>query len=87
MQISGNAFSSAVSGIQSGQKRLDQAARQIAETSAVPREDDSAVAADPVADLGAAMVEQRFAQYQTQAGVKVAQSADEALGTLIDIRA
>jgi flagellar hook protein FlgE len=79
MEISGSAFSSGLSTVQSGQRRIDQAASDIASNS-VNRNSDAADTADNLVQLNVGKVE-------AQAGAKVIETSDEVLGTLIDIRA
>ncbi|WXL26363.1 hypothetical protein WG219_02415 [Ectopseudomonas mendocina] len=99
MEISRSAFSSAISTVQSGQRRVDQAAADIVSQTLPPAQPvnptpaPNAVEATSRAseqtrpDLAQSLVSLNEGQQQVQAGSKVAKSADEVLGTLIDIRA
>lgn len=99
MEISGSAFNSGISTIQSGQRRVDQAAADIASnalgsqpqpTSAPPANQvnpspSSAEQTRP--DLAESLVALRQGQNEAEAGAKVVKTADEVLGTLIDTTA
>ena len=99
MEISGSAFNSGVSTIQSGQRRVEQAASDIASNafSAPPQTAQPArqnqvnpsaeVPADSRPDLTESLVALRVGQNEAQAGAKVVKTADEVLGTLIDTTA
>jgi len=89
MEISGNAFSSGLSTVQSGQRRIDQAASDIA-SNTLPRPEkapDSAQKPANNADLATSLTELKVGKTEAQAGAKVIETADEVLGTLVDIRA
>ncbi len=75
MQI--NAFSAGLSGIQYGQQRVDRAAGDIART---PLDEQNA---DPTTSL----VDLEVGKQQVQANVRTVETADEVLGSLLDIRA
>lgn len=77
MQISTNALSAGLTGFQAGQQKVERAALEIAD----------AAATTPAADLSAAAIEMRVGQHQAEAASKVIRTADEVLGTLIDLRA
>jgi flagellar hook protein FlgE len=99
MEISGNAFSSGVSAIQSGQRRVEQAASDIARnaftapppTAQPARQTQVDSSADASAenrpDLTESLVALRVGQHEAQAGAKLVKTADEVLGTLIDTTA
>lgn len=99
MDISSSAFSSGLSGIQSGQRRAEQAAAEIAGNSlpaappANPNPAQNQVnptrqSAEPTSpDLTESLVSLRVAENEVRANSKVVKTADEALGTLIDTRA
>ena len=99
MEISGNAFNSGIGAIQSGQRRVDQAAADIAGSAATPvQQPNSTPPANQVnptpdteeqrrPDLAESLVALRQGQNQAEAGAKVVKAADEALGTLIDTSA
>jgi hypothetical protein len=99
MEISASAFSSGISTIQSGQRRVDQAAADIASNALGPQpQPASAPPANQVnpapssaeqtrPDLAESLVALRQGQNEAQAGAKVVKTADEVLGTLIDTTA
>jgi flagellar hook protein FlgE len=98
MQISGNAFSAGLSGIQAGQRRVDQAATEIA-SSTLPVQQPSEtpptqqvepnpeVLANRQPDLAESLVGLTQGRNEVQASARVVETADEVLGTLIDTRA
>ncbi|WP_119393709.1 hypothetical protein [Salinibius halmophilus] len=69
--------------VQSGTQNLDASATKlnqaVAATSAQPAKDTSVTVAS-------AAVEQQQALYQVQAGAKVVETADKAIGTLVDAK-
>ena len=99
MEISGSAFNSGINTIQSGQRRVDQAAADIASNSVRPQPQVSSapppnqVNAAPSSaeqsrpDLAESLVALRQGQNEAEAGAKVVKTADEVLGTLIDTSA
>lgn len=99
MEISGSAFNSGISTIQSGQRRVDQAALDIAsntlvlapQTSSTPPANQvnpaPSLAEQTRPDLAESLVALREGQNEAQAGAKVVKTADEVLGTLIDTTA
>lgn len=100
MEISGNAFNAGVSSIQAGQRRLDQAAADIASNAVTPppEQPSSTPAPNQVnpapstaeqnrPDLAESLVALEQARNEVQAGAKVVKTADEVLGTLIDTSA
>lgn len=99
MEISGSAFNSGISTIQSGQRRVDQAAADIAINALGPQpQPTSAPPANQVnpspssaeqtrPDLAESLVALRQGQNEAEAGAKVVKTADEVLGTLIDTTA
>ncbi|NMZ67325.1 hypothetical protein SAMN05216370_3613 [Pseudomonas peli] len=99
MEISGSAFNSGISTIQSGQRRVDQAAADIASNALGPQpQPTSAPPANQVnpspssaeqsrPDLAESLVALRQGQNEAEAGAKVVKTADEVLGTLIDTTA
>lgn len=99
MEISGSAFNSGISTIQSGQRRVDQAALDIASNTLAPApQPNSTPPANQVnpapslaeqtrPDLAESLVALREGQNEAQAGAKVVKTADEVLGTLIDTSA
>jgi hypothetical protein len=99
MEISGSAFNSGISTIQSGQRRIDQAAADIASNAVTqPPQPTSTPPANQVnpspslaeqtrPDLAESLVALRQGQNEAEAGAKVVKTADEVLGTLIDTTA
>lgn len=100
MEISGSAFNSGISSIQAGQRRLDQAAADIASNAVTtPPEQPSSTpppnqvnpapstAEQTRPDLAESLVALEQARNEVQAGAKVVKTADEVLGTLIDTSA
>ncbi|QKE64789.1 hypothetical protein HNE05_16005 [Aquipseudomonas campi] len=97
MEISGSAFNSGLNAIQAGQRRVDQAATEIASNTLpqAPVETPPAQqvnpspsgAANTQADLAESLVALNVGKTEVQAGAKVVETADEVLGTLIDTRA
>jgi flagellar hook protein FlgE len=99
MEISGSAFNAGIGAIQSGQRRVDQAAVDIASNAVTssPQQNstppanqvnpspDTAEQSRP--DLAESLVALRQGQNEVEAGAKVVKTADEVLGTLIDTRA
>ncbi|MDM8350812.1 hypothetical protein P8H27_18195 [Pseudomonas sp. sp1636] len=99
MQISANAFNSGIGTIQAGQRRVDQAAAEIAggiiagpqqaTQTPVPNQVNPPpeAAGQGRADLADSLVALRVGQNEAQAGARVVRTADEMLGTLIDTKA
>ncbi|WP_339462601.1 hypothetical protein [Pseudomonas sp. EA_105y_Pfl2_R69] len=99
MEISGNAFNSGISTLQSGQRRVDQAAADIASNAATPPLQPSSTppanqvnpapssAEQSRPDLAESLVALRQGQNEAAAGAKLVKTADEVLGTLIDTSA
>lgn len=96
MEISGSAFNSGLNAIQAGQRRVDQAAADIAgntlpqapvETPPTQQVNPSpSSASNTQADLAESLVALNVGKTEAQAGAKVVETADEVLGTLIDTR-
>lgn len=91
MQVStASLLNSGLSSIQNGQRRVDQAASDIANSNLPsPRQAQQAGAADQVQerDLATSLVDLRVGKIEAQAGAKVVATADAVLGTLLDTRA
>jgi flagellar hook protein FlgE len=95
MQISASsAFNSGLSSVQNGQQRVNQAATDIASASAsLPKPVAESAAPNPSnsqaqqVDLASSLVDLQIGKEQVQAGAKVIKTADDTLGTLLDIRA
>lgn len=93
MQISAySAFNSGLSSVHNGQQRVNQAASEIASLSLPTSAPESTALkssdslAQPV-DLTTSLVDLQMGKQQVQAGAEVIKTADDALGTLLDIRA
>ncbi len=98
MEITGSAFSSGLNAIQAGQRRVDQAAVDIAGNAVTPPppgetppqqqvNPSQALEQNSQADLAQSLVALTVGKTEVQAGAKVVETADEVLGTLIDTRA
>lgn len=90
MQITGNAFNTGLSGIQSGMRRVDQAASEIASgtlPAQVEAQPVEAAAVQAPNDLAGSLIGLTQGRYEVQANARVVETADEVLGTLIDTRA
>lgn len=80
--------------IQSGMKLMDSSAQTIARQGVEPSESGNTASGGPSAegrpmisptgDVTQALLEQRQALYQVQAGAKIIQTSDKALGSLLD---
>lgn len=90
MEISGNAFSAGLGGIQVGQRRVEQAASEIASSTVQgPQQTNPGAESQSVnsADLASSLVGLAQGRNEVQASARVVETADEVLGTLIDTRA
>lgn len=92
MQISAtsSAFSSGLNSVQSGQQRVNRAAGEIASISVEKPAKQAAGPVDSQAqplDLAGSLVDLQIGKQQVQAGAEVIKSADDALGTLLDLHA
>ena len=85
MEISGNAFSSGLSGIQAGQRRVEQAASEIA-SNTLPTQAPTEAPPAQQADMAESLVGLMQGRNEVQASARVVETADEVLGTLIDTR-
>lgn len=83
MQIS-SLLSAGLGAYQAGQQRLEQAGTAIAERT-LPTETSQAVA-DSV-ELTEQLVAMKVGEHQAKAGVRLLQTADEVLGTLVNTTA
>ncbi len=93
----GSAINSGFASIQSGMKLMDSSAQTIArQTVASPDSGDRASGGQPpegsslisaTGDVTRALIERRQALYQVQAGAKIVQTSDKALGSLLDAMA
>ena len=99
MEISPNAFASGLGGIQAGQRRVEQAAGEIASNAIPPPAQGSQsppqnqvnpapqAAEQTRPDLAQSLVALRVGENEVRANARVVETADEVLGTLIDTRA
>lgn len=99
MEISSNAFSSGLNGIQAGQRRVEQAASDIASNAVTEPQQPSQTpplnqvnptpqsAEQTRPDLAESLVALRVGENEVRASSRVVETADEVLGTLIDTRA
>lgn len=88
------AMSSGFASIQSGMKLMDGSAQTIArqavassdftDQSAGGQPPGTSPLISPTGDVTRALIEQRQALYQVQAGAKIIQTSDKALGSLLD---
>ncbi|TWH76291.1 hypothetical protein LX59_01214 [Azomonas agilis] len=74
-----------LSAYQSGQRQIDTAGTAIANNS-LPSPDNSLVVAERQ-DITDSLVQLKVGEINAQAGVKVMETADQVLGTLIDVQA
>lgn len=85
MDVSASALSSGVVGIQAGQQRVERAAAELAGgVAAAPSSPKSTLS---LSDMATQMVELTVGRLEVQAGARVVETADEILGTLVNIRA
>ena len=99
MEISRSSFSSGLSTVQSGQRRVDEAAADIASnavgqqprpTSAPPANQVNPVPSSAEQNrpaLAESLAELREGQIEVETGARLVKTADEVLGTLIDVKA
>ena len=102
MQITPSTFSSGLNALQAGQRQVDQAAAAMANPNSISTTQAPAAITTPSAtanasrdssdaasrpELSESLVALRVGEHQAQAGAKLVQTADEALGTLINTRA
>lgn len=92
MEITTNAFASGLGSLQAGQRRAEQAAGEITGSAAVQPAPGNAGASSQVSErrrpeMAESLVALRVAEHEVRAGARVIETADEALGTLIDTRA
>ncbi len=90
----GSVLYSGFSSIQAGMKLMDSSARAIAQQAVTASDGEGQAAGkqspgasqliSPTGDVTRALLEQRQALYQVQAGAKLIQTSDDALGSLLD---
>ena len=90
-----SAFNSGVQGFNKATETANQAAVDIVEATTFNAEDDSQVSssstqtslsAEQTPNLNQSIVELKVAEHQAKASAEVIKSADENLGTLLDVR-
>lgn len=86
------AFNSGVQGLQRATEAADQAAADIAAQTGAVREADLVSQApvsteQKVPDLNQSIVDLKVAEHQAKASTEVIKSADDSLGTLLDVTA
>ncbi|HKM36791.1 MAG TPA: hypothetical protein VJY83_04025 [Thiopseudomonas sp.] len=90
MQVSANIFSAGLSAIKTGQEQLANAAQAIAQQPSSAALSAPAATAAPMIDM-ANLTEQLLmleqAKQMNELGARVVSTAEESLGTLIDIQA
>ena len=86
--ISGSVLGAGIDAFQAGKRRVEVAAAEIAgaTASADPKTQEANSFAESNRDLVTSLVELQAGKLQAQAGAKVVETADEVLGTLLDIR-
>jgi len=92
-----SAFNSGIQGFQNATETANQAAASIAESITISAEDfslgqedndnaiDQNTKSGDLSDLNQEIVELRVAEYQAKASANVVKTADENLGTLLDV--
>ncbi|NLJ11558.1 hypothetical protein [Denitrificimonas caeni] len=89
MQISANVFSAGLSAIKTGQEQLANAAQAIAQSSQNSASSSAAATAPSIdlANITEQLMQLEQAKQMSELGAKVLSTAEESLGTLIDIQA
>ena len=89
MQISANLFSAGLSAIKTGQEQMANAAQAIAQPSSNAASTPAATTATALdmANLTEQLMQLEQAKQMSQLGARMLSTADESLGTLIDIQA
>jgi hypothetical protein len=85
MQINNSLLSAGLDAYQAGQQRVDKAGAAIA-AGALPVAENSQAVADTV-ELTEQLIQMKVGEHTAKAGVRLLQSADEVLGTLINTKA
>lgn len=85
MQITSNLLSAGLGAYQAGQQRVDNAGAALA-AGALPVAENSQTVADAV-ELTEQLVQMKVGEHTAKAGVRLLQTADEVLGTLINTKA
>lgn len=89
MQISANVFSASLSAIKTGQEQLANATQAIAQSSQNSASSSAAATAPSIdlANITEQLMQLEQAKQMSELGAKVLSTAEESLGTLIDIQA
>ncbi|MCI2282694.1 hypothetical protein L3081_03815 [Colwellia sp. MSW7] len=86
-----SAFNSGVQGFQNATETANQAAANIVAETTVPEANTlnaaSASSENKIPDLNQSIVDLKVAEYQAKASVEVIKTADDTLGTLLDVTA
>jgi hypothetical protein len=87
-----SAFNSGVQGLQRSTEAADQAAADIAAETSAAQEADAVSEApvrseQKVPDLNQSIVDLKVAEHQAKASTEVIKTADDSLGTLLDVTA
>lgn len=85
MQINSSLLSAGLGAYQAGQQRVDHSGAAIAGRT-LPVAETSQAVADSV-ELTEQLVQMKVGEHQAKAGVRLLQTADEVLGTLINTKA
>ena len=85
MQINNSLLSAGLGVYQAGQQRVDQASGVVADRT-LPAAQASQAVADTV-ELTEQLVQMKVGEHQAKAGVRLLQTADEVLGTLVNTKA
>ncbi|WP_413043023.1 hypothetical protein [Pseudomonas sp. YJ42] len=85
MQINNNLLSVGLGAYQAGQQRVDNAGAALA-ASTLPAAENSQTVADAI-ELTEQLVQMKVGEHTAKAGVRLLQTADEVLGTLINTKA
>ena len=87
-----SAFNSGVQGLQKATEAADQAAEDIVAQTGAPREVDvvsqAAVSSEQkIPNLNQSIVDLKVAEHQAKASTEIIKTADDSLGTLLDVTA
>lgn len=85
MDITGALLNNGLSTYQSGQQRMDQASSAIASSAATPQ--NSQTLSDRQQNVNDSLVQLKIGALTAETGAKVIHTADQVLGTLIDVHA
>ena len=85
MQINNSLLSAGLGAYQAGQQRVDQASGVVSDRT-LPAAQTSQAVADTV-EMTEQLVQMKVGEHQAKAGVRLLQTADEVLGTLVNTKA